>query len=270
MIAVYLRFLKDKYWSLFLYSLSTIVFLEMYIAMFPSLNTVAQEKFDVLMQSFPKEIWAVVGVDPGAITFTKISSFLSMEQYSMVWPLIVIIFSISLANSMIATEVEKGTIEQILALPLQRWKIFVGRFTAAVSILVLYTFTTIYAVVPLAKMHKIDITGIGNWQLAVSGLLFGVTVLSIASLSSSFFSEKGKATFVTAGVILAFYGANIVGGLLESNAWIKDYSIFHYFSGSTNLVKAEFVDNYLLFFLSISVVSTVLALTRFIFRDTSV
>lgn len=270
MIPIFFRFLKDKYLSLIIYIFSAVLFLEMYIAMFPSINTVAQDKFDILMQSFPKEIWAIIGVDPGAISFTKISSFLSMEQYSMVWPLIVIILAISLANSMMVAEVEKGTVEQILALPVQRWKVFAGRYTAAVTVLALFTFSTIYAVVPLAKMHKIDISGIGNWELSVSGFLFALTVLSIAAFFSSLFSEKSKATFATTGVMLAFYGLNIAGGLLERASWLKDYSIFHYFSGSTNLVKAEFVDGYLLFFLSISVVFAILALTRFIFRDTSV
>lgn len=270
MLSVYFRFMKDKMWSILLYALSTIAFLEMYVALFPTFGSVAMDKINLLLDSYPKEIWTVFGLDPSTLNFAKISTFVASEQYSIIWPIIVVVLGISLANSMIAGEVEKGTIEQTLALPLQRWKIFLGRYIASVTLLAAFTFATVYAIVPLTMLHKIDLGGMNNLPLAVSGLLFGVTILSIACLSSALFSEKSKSSFLTAGVVIAMYGINIVGGLKADLAWLKDYSFFHYLNGATNIVKGLYVDNYLQYFLAVSGVFAVLALVRFVFRDTSV
>ncbi len=270
MIAVYFRFLKDRIWSILLYIISTVAFLEMYVALFPTFGSVAMDKINVLLDSYPKEIWTVFGLDPANLNFAKISTFVASEQYSIIWPIIVIVLGISLANSMISGEVEKGTIEQTLALPLQRWKIFMGRYAASVTLLAFFAFTTVYAIVPLAKLHKINLEGMNNLPLAVSGLLFGITVFSTACLFSALFSEKSKASFSTAGIVIALYGINIVGGLKADMAYLKDYSFFHYLNGATNIVKGEYVENYLPYFLGVSAVFTILALARFIFRDTSV
>jgi len=270
MLSVYFRFLKDKMWSILIYAMSTIVFLEMYVALFPTFGSVAQDKINLLINSYPKEIWTVLGLDPASLNFGKITTFVATEQYSIVWPIIVVILAVSMANSMIASEVEKGTMEQTLALPLQRWKVFAGRYVAAVSLLAAFSFATIYAIVPLATMHKIDIAGMNSLPLAVSGLLFGVTVFSIAAFGSALFSEKSKSAFLTTFIVIAMYGANVVGGLKTDLSWLRDYSIFHYFNGSTNLIHGTYVDNYLLFFLGVSGVAAVLALVRFTLRDTSV
>jgi len=109
-----------------------------------------------------------------------------------------------------------------------------------------------------------------NMPIAVSGLLFGITVLSIAALASALFSEKSKSSFVAAGVVIAMYGINIVGGLKADMAYLKDYSFFHYLNGGTNIVKGLYVENFLQYFLTVSLIFTVLALIRFMFRDTSV
>jgi ABC-2 type transport system permease protein len=270
MLSVYFRFIKDKYLSLIVYIVSTVAFLEMYVALFPTFGSVAMDKINVLLDSYPKEIWTVFGLDPANLNFSKISTFVASEQYSIIWPIIVVVLAISLANSMISAEVENGTMEQTLALPLQRWKVFAGRYAAAVSLLAVFAFTTVYSIVPLTMIHKINLDGMNNLPLAVSGLLFGITILSIAALASALFSDKSKSSFVTAGFVIAMYGINIVGGLKADMAYLKDYSFFHYLNGATNIVKGLYVENFLQYFLTVSLIFTALALVRYIFRDTSV
>ncbi len=270
MLAVFFRTIKDKYLSLLVYITATVVFLEMYVALFPTFGNLAQDKISTLLDSYPKEIWTVIGLDPSMLNFTKIEVFVSSEQYSFIWPIIVIIFAISLANWMIAAEVEKGTIEQVISLPVSRLGLFLGRYLAGATMLAVFTFTTIYSLVPLAAIHKISLAGVDSLPLAVSGFCFALAVYSFAVFSSSLFSEKSKASFLSAGVILLSYIGNIIGGLNKDFLNLKYFSVFHYFGGGANLVKAEYVDNYLVFYLGIALVFTLFSAIRFVRRDLSV
>ncbi len=270
MFAIFFRTIKDRYKSLLLYIASTVVFLEMYVALFPTFGNLAQDKITTLLDSYPKEIWTVFGLDPSMLNFTKFQVFVASEQYSFIWPVIVIILAISLANGMIAGEVEKGTIEQVISLPVSRARLFLERYLAGVAMLAVFTFVTVYSVYLLAALHKISLTGIDFSYLAISGLCFSLAVYSFAAFSSSIFSEKSKASFLAVGVILLSYIANIVAGLNKDYVDIQYFSIFHYFGGGVNLVKGAFVDNFLVFYLGIAAVFGFLALVRFVRRDLSV
>lgn len=270
MIGIFQSFLKNKKYTLLGYVLGTTALLEMYVALFPTFSQVASDKLDLLIQSYPKEIWTVIGVDPNALSFSHLESFLATEQYSFVWPILMIIFAIGLANATIVSEVEKGTIEFFLAQPFSRVKFFLSRYLASATLIAAFVFATIYAVIPLAGIHNVDIKVGNNMTLAVSALLFGLAIFSLASVSSAIFSEKSKASVLSTGIILLMYVMNVLSGLKESLSDLKYYSFFHYFNGSTNFVQNQYVHNFAWFFLGVIVISTTIAAIIFSKRDISV
>ncbi len=267
MLATYLRFIKDKRNSLLGYVAGTVAFMEMYVALFPTFGKLADDKMMALLDSYPKEIWTVMGVDPAKLSFTKIESFLAMEQFSIIWPILIVILSISLANSAIVGEIEKGTIEVLLAQPLSRLKLFLSRYFAGVSILAIFIFATSYAALPLVKMHGIDMQAANLLPMAVSGLLFAICVYSIATFFSTLFSEKGKATFLTTGIVMISYIANVAAGLNKDIANIKYGSIFYYYNSTTNFVDGQLVDKAPLFFLLVAFTVMIFSIIRFQTRD---
>lgn len=270
MFAVFFRFLNDKKKTFLVYLVSAIGLMEMYIAMFPSINIVAQDKLDLLMQSFPKEIWTLVGVDPEKLMFTKIESFISMEFYSFIWPILLITFAVSLANSAIVNEIERGNIENILSQPISRTKLFITRFLAGFSILTAFIWSSVYAIVPLVRLHNIKFSISNNVTIALSGMLFVLVVYSVAMLASSIFSEKGKASFLVTGVILVSYVLNVIAGLKENMQNLKYYSLFHYYNATTNFVDSKLIDNAVWFSLGVSVVFILVAIIYFNKRDVAV
>lgn len=267
MLATYLRFIKDKRSSLLGFMAGTIAFLEMYVALFPTFGKLADEKMMTLLDSYPKEIWTVMGVDPAKLSFTKIESFLAMEQFSIIWPILIVILSISLANSAFAAEIEKGTIEVLLAQPLSRLRLFLSRFLAGASLLTVFIFATSYAVLPLAAIHNIDMKAANIFPMAISGLLFALFVYALATLFSTVFSEKGKATFLTTGIIMVSYIANVASGLNKDIADIKYGSIFYYYNSTINFVDGKLVDKAPIFFLVGALIFMIAAAIRFQTRD---
>ncbi len=95
---------------------------------------------------------------------------------------------------------------------------------------------------PLAAIHDIDYELVNFSNFFVFALLFGLATYSIAMFFSSIFSQKGRVYFVTAGIIILMYVANIVSALKDNLEDIKYVSYFHYFDSSQLLVHNKIDD----------------------------
>lgn len=260
---------KDKYKSLIAYVTGSIIFLEMYIALFPSISK-QSEQLNQMMTAFPPEFFKAFNIDPSSMTFGSLEPYLSSEYMSFLWPILAIIFAISLANYISVKEVDSGTIEVVASLPVKREKIFIERYLTGLSMLLIFSFLSMLIAIPLAKLHGIDFVFQNYVTSAVGSFFLAWAIYSLALLFSTFTSEKGKATALTSGVLLLMYVVNIVASLKEELADFKYVSFFNYFNGSDLLAKNTFPEYSLLILGGFSIISTSLALFWYRRRDLSV
>ena len=92
----------------------------------------------------------------------------------------------------------------------------------------------------------------------------------LGSNSRAIFSEKGKANFMPAGILILMYVINILAGLQENLRNLKYLSFFYYFNPSKLLVHGELDSLAWFVFLGTFIVSTSLAIFWFNKRDISV
>jgi ABC-2 type transport system permease protein len=102
-------------------------------------NTIARQKdqYMKLLDSFPKEMLAFFGTSEAMQMFTP-SGYLNIEYFSYM-SIIIGIFAILAGASMLAGDEESGTMDLVLAHPVSRTELFVGRalafLVATISIL---------------------------------------------------------------------------------------------------------------------------------------
>lgn len=269
MLGIISRSLKSTRSQLLIYSLASIGFLEIYVAMFPFMQTQTQQLTDML-KLYPESFMKAFGFDVSQMMFDKLGSFLATEQFSFMWPIMAIMFLVSYSNASIAGEVDKGTMEVLLSQPVSRIKIFAGRYLAGLTNFFIFTFASVFAVVPLAKMHGIEYNMKGLFVFSLEAFLFGIAIYSLAIFSSSLFSEKGKASMATAGVLISMYVLNIVSSLKPSLSDLQYLSFFHYYNPASALTKNTFPDWTIMVFLSFSLVMTIAAALWFNKRDIAV
>ncbi|MEI7690199.1 MAG: ABC transporter permease subunit [bacterium] len=269
MLGIFWRTVKDKKISLIIYSVASVGFLEMYIALFPSLQKQSQQ-LSALMKSYPDSFFKAFNIDPNQLSFTEIGSYLGMEQFNFIWPVMAIAFAIGFANYSLAGEVEKGTAEILLSQPISRLKIFFSKYIVGLSFLAIFTFISVFAIIPLAKMHgaNVDVSKIAFFALI--SFLFVWAVYGIAFLASSFFAEKGKAAFTVSGILVLMYVLNIVGGLKESLRDLRYFSFFNYFQPANVIDKGQ-ADNLTFYvFIGVAIVASLLAALWFNRKDVAV
>jgi ABC-2 type transport system permease protein len=243
MIGIYWRFIKEKALTVSIYLLSMIAFVELYISLYPSMAQQAQQ-VSKLVDTMPKGFMEAFGVNVAQLSFSHLEDLLASKHFGLIWPLIVVILAVSLANSALAGEVENGTLAVALAQPISRLKIYIARYLGGVTWITVFVLGSILCIFPLASMQNIAYSVQNNLNLAWSGLAFAIAVFSLCYLASALFSAKARAALLVSGIFLLMYILNVVAALKSSLVDIRYGSFFYYFSANTeltgNFVKWEF------------------------------
>lgn len=268
MLKIFNRTIRDGKLGLLIYVVAAVVFLLMYVALFPSI----QEKsanFNQILDAYPKEMMKAFNVEISALSFNNLQSFLSMEYFSMVWPIMAIALVVSLAASALAGEIEKGTIVFLLGQPITRLNLFWAKYLAGLFSLVVFIIGSILVTIPLAGIYNVDVVAKNYLIVSILAFLFGGAIFSIGFFFSALLSEKGRVAFLTVGLVLVMYVLNIIANLKESLADLKYGSFFYYFDFKSAVVDGKINLESLLVFGGVIIVFTLLAALIFQKRDIS-
>lgn len=269
MFSVFTRIIRDKRNAFLAYSIGAILTIEMYIALFPAIRDQAQQ-LNKLLEAYPKGLMEAFGFNGTEALFSRLESFMSTEYFSFFWPIMVITMLVAFANLMIVAEIEKGTIELTLAQPISRLKLFVSRYLAGVVYFVCFGVLSIFAIIPLARLHNISYQLDHYYTMLGISLLFGLAVFSIAVFFSAIFSEKGRATAFTAATLMGMYVANIAASLETSLENLRYFSLFYYFNPNQVFGSNVIVEYSVPVFVGITIVFTLAAAYWFNRRDVAV
>lgn len=181
-----------------------------------------------IADSFPTAVKTVFGVSENARTDT-FEGFISAQFLGRIWVMIMAIYGIGTANTLVAKMVDDGSLGYLLSTPVCRSEVFstqAGVLLSTNAILVAVTIIGIY----LGSFYsEIEIN---HWQYFRFGLL-GSAFFSVIELYSLFFSawfaEEERALMYAAGLTLTFYGLDIAGGLSDKLSKLKDFSLFQWF-----------------------------------------
>ncbi len=267
MMAIFWRILKDKRIQILIYCLASIGLLWMYIALFPAFKD-QSASLEQLIKSYPESFMKAFNFD--IKSFTTVEGYLATEQYSFVYPLMVIFMLVGFAGSAFAGEIERGTIEVLISQPISRWKLFISRYLAGLLILMVFTATSVYSAIPLSRAYDISVSAEAFNKLAILAFMFALAIYSIAIMLSAIFSDRGKVFFIAGGLLIAMYVLNIISALRDSLSDLKFASFFYYFNPAKALGHNEIDKWAYLVFLGVAFICTLIGAIWFAKRDIAV
>lgn len=257
--------LVSRWRMIFIWGIGLSLWGSIYIAIYPD---VAEE-----MAAFADmQIAVAMGMD-----MTTMEGFIASVVIQIL-PLILGIYAIMLGTGTVAGEDDKGTLEMVVAMPLERWQVVTMKTLALLTLLLLTVI--VFAIgesVALAVVSNItearDVITLEPQQLFTA--LLGIYPLMVVIFSISLFlgaimPNRRIALAVMVTIYLASYVANSAAGLVESLNWLETISIFSYVntSGSVFTEDVEMADVAVL--LAISVVFFLLAVVSFQGRNVTV
>ena len=236
----------------------------MYIIFFPAIKE-QSANMEQLLKSYPESFLKAFNFDIRSLN--TVEGFLSTEQFSFVWPLMVIFMMIGFGGGAFAGEIEKGTIEILLAQPVSRLKIFFGRYLAGLFVLIIFTTLSVYAAIPFCKIYNIDINTAAFNKMALLSFLFAWAIYGLAIMLSAMFSDKGKVFFISGGLLVLMYVLKIVASIKDSLSDLKFASFFYYYDPTKALLDNEIDKWAFVVFWSVAIICTLIGAIWFAKRD---
>lgn len=139
--------------------------------------------------------------------------------------------AINIPNRHIAGEIETGTLELLLAYPMQRTRLVFSLWISASLLLFLIVFGAwISSLTAITVLHKLSFDLFMQMLKIGSNLwLLFVLIMSYTLLISTFGKEGSKIGIRSAGITLIFYFLHLLSTLWNSIDFIRPFNIFTYY-----------------------------------------
>ncbi len=233
----------------------------LYTSIYPALQHQASQLINSI-----GNVYKYVGV-VGTVSFSTLQSYMALEMFAITWPILVTVFAASLSGAAISGEIEKGTLGMLLALPLKRTTIYLGKYLAGIISIAIFVITTITPIILIAKIGHINLEFNHFAMTALLCFLFGTAVYSLALFFSALLNEKTYLYGLIGSILFMMYVINAVAVLKPSLVALKYFSFFHYFNVNGSLVNNHISNSSYLIFISVSVFSTVIGVLILKYRN---
>jgi len=228
------------------------------------------EQFSEMLKNYPPGLLKAFGYDAEMPIFANIETFVSLENFSFMYQILVVGLAVSFSSWAIAGQIEKKTMSLLLSLPLDRFEIFASKYLSAGFLILIFNAATIYSIILFCKIYDLDYNLANYHKMFLSSFLFSMAIYSIAIFFSAVFRDKGKAVFIPTGIVVGMYALTVISGLKDNLADLKYGSFFYYFKATDIFVKGIYPDYMFLVFSGTIIFFSTLALIIFSKRDISV
>ena len=266
MITVFKRTLKDRWVVFIIYIIAATAFMFMHTSIFPSIKD-QQVDIGKMLESMPKGFTEAFGLQD--YDMSKFENYISGEEFSLIWPLLLLIMSISFAGNAIAGEIERGTIEILLSQPVSRTKLYLAKYFSGILFIVSFIVLTISLLILIASIFGISVKIANFLSLSLIAFFFALAMYSVAMFLTSIFSDRGKVYFISAGILFAMYALNIISGLKENLKDLKYFSFFHYYIPNDLLIRNHIDTQSIVVFSSVALLFSIAGIIAFNKRDIS-
>jgi ABC-2 type transport system permease protein len=230
--------LREQRWGLLGWACG-LAFISLFLLYFYPFISRAQDVLKVL-DNLPPFIRNLVGKNNFMATA---EGFLNLQPFSILAPLIFIIFAIGKGGDATAGEEERGTLDLLLSHPLPRWRLVLEKFAAQAAALLFLALVLWGSMVLGTMLFKVDVDGLRLAQVIFSLLLLGLTFLSM-SLAIGCLSGKRKPSLgISGGFALVTYLINAYAPMIEGLRPYRIVSPFYYYNGQAVLINGLVVSH---------------------------
>jgi ABC-2 type transport system permease protein len=262
---VFLKTLRDQrrvlmFWGIGLAALS------LYITLFyPTVRNMPE--LNKLLEQMPKGLAAIWG---GQLpNYTSPEGFFNMELFSMMLPILFIVFALGFGSGAIAGEEEKGTLDFLLANPVPRWRVVVEKFgVMIVSMLVLAIVFLIGMIIGTIAIN-VDISLLHLAEATLSTLLLGLVFGTLALFLGCLRGNRGMSLGIASAVAVITYFLNSLGGMVDALKPYRLISPFYHHLEPNTLVNG-LAPLHILVMVGLVVVFFALSIPAFQRRDMAV
>lgn len=239
----------------------------MWMGMFPSVRSSAGQMSQYL-ERMPAALRALF-IGQGTIDLTSPTSYLKMEAFSFMFPLLLLIYAVGAAARTIAGEEERGTLEVLLANPVPRASVFRQKLSAIVVSTTALALSFDASLVIVAAAVRAHIGYVNLLAATASSLLLAIAFAMLALAIGCARGSKAAAVALASGFAVLMYLLNALGGIVGWLAAGRRVSLFYYSARGDPLINGVALSD-MLILVAFAAVCAFAAVASFRRRDLAI
>jgi ABC-2 type transport system permease protein len=261
---VWTKTLRDQRRALVWWSLGFMLTVFMYAAFWPNVQSNAAQ-FNQYIEKFPEAVRNMMG---GA-NFGTPAGYVQTELFSLLGPILLLVYAIGAGARSIGGEEEAGTLDLLLSTPLARSRVLLDKFGSMASATLYLAMLTWLALVLLGPLYDLHLPLQGLASATLNLFLLALAFGAIALLVGTATGSKGAAIGVSSGLAVIAFVLNTLAPSVNALRPFRFLTPFHYYSAHQPLTNG-FNGIDVLALAGISVVALVTALITFERRDLAI
>lgn len=258
--------LKRRRYAILWWTLGSIILTFVIIALFPPIRDKANELNKVLDQ-MPSSLRGLKTGGMQSINVGDPAQFLNSQLFYITLPMIWIIWAITRGAGILGREEQDHTLELLLARPLSRGKLLLGKAFALLAEFAIITTATLLFTLAVAPLYELHIStawlAITTVYTAAFSLSFGYLAFALQAANT-----LTKRTATALAVAVSF-GGYIIASLSSLTDWLEKPSKlvpYHYFN-PLDMLNGKTPYGLLVYLAGIFVLGSLLAYIGFRRRD---
>ncbi len=180
-------------------------------------------------KSFPSTVKRAFGVSTGEEIDLSYEAYISAQLFGRLWTLIISVYGISTANSLVAQLVEQGFMSYPLSSPVSRSEILNTQIGVLLTELALLSSATLGGVYSATAHFKIKIARWQFFRLGILSFSLSSAVSAYSLLLAVIFNTEEVAVRYASVLTFAFYGLDVVSSLSDRFSGLKYFTPFGLF-----------------------------------------
>lgn len=231
---LFLKSLLDNRRGLGWWVLGIILLCAVMTSFFPSISS--NEAVQDYLDAFDPDLLAIFGFTE-FVDITSGAGYLNAEMFSLMVPLLLIIFAISVGASAIAGEEDKRTIEILLSEPISRQRVLLQKYAFLLAASVLMAAVVWLSLAIGAPIVGMDVSMVNLAAAVTSSSLLGIAFGSLAFGVGAITGSRGLSVGVSAGTAVATYVINTLGAIVDFLEPVRWVSPFFYHGGNSPILN---------------------------------
>ncbi len=226
--------LKSNYKIILIFIMVLVIYSCIIVSMFDPKDMSYLKSFSQM--NFPPELLNAFGFDLNASTLT---GFIASFLYGMLMLVFPMIAYIIIANRLIASMVDKGSMASLLSTPNSRKKIAITQgvfLISAVTFIIVVISAVILLLCRITNPGYIDVSAFIKLNLGL--LLLHFSLSSISFCSSCVFNESAKSLMLGGGIPTLFYIIQMLANSSDKVSGFKYFTLFTLFN-NMDIVKGN-------------------------------
>jgi ABC-2 type transport system permease protein len=258
--------LRQRKTAIVWWTLASVVLVTTLLLIYPSIHSQSQQ-FNKVINQLPAGLRQLKTGTSGAVDVGSPIGFLNSQVFYATLPLFFIILAITRCAALIGRDEADHTIELLLARPLSRGRLLLGKALSGTSELLIVGGATTIIMLLLDHVSKLDVS-IGRLLLTtVYTVLFSLSFGAVAFSMTAFGRlTKRASTAIAALISLGGYLLTTLGGLTHFLQIPAKFAPYHYFAPD-KILYGQSVTGLNIYLVSVFVLTAALAYGGFRRRD---